>query len=179
MDNILTYLRYDWPLHFILFFTNWLPDNVIFLRLRGFLARFFLGECGKDLRLGRNLTFHNPSSITLGDHVFIAYGCSFMAIDKITIADEVMFGPYCIVISGNHTSLNGSFRYGPPSSAPINIGKGSWIASRVVVTAGCTIGKNTLIAASAVVTKDIPSNVIAGGIPAHVIKSTEPVSDGS
>lgn len=173
MNNLLMYLRYDWPLHFLLLFTNWLPDNVIFLKLRGFLVRPFFRKCGKDLRLGRNLTFHNPSSIVLGDHVFIAYGSSFMATDRIEICDEVMFGPYCVVISGNHTSKNGSYRYGPPSLAPILIGKGSWIASHVVVTAGSIIGENTLIGAGAVVSKEIPSNVIAGGIPAKVIKPLE------
>lgn len=75
-------LRYDWPLHFILFFTNWLPDNVIFLRLRGFLSRPFFGSCGHSLNIGRD--------------VYIDYGCVFMAIDKISVGDEVMLSPYCV-----------------------------------------------------------------------------------
>ncbi|MCO5259133.1 MAG: hypothetical protein M9916_03230 [Crocinitomicaceae bacterium] len=57
MTNLIRLLRYDWPLHFVLLLTNWLPDNVVFLRLRGYLAHFFFLSCGKNLRLGRNLTF--------------------------------------------------------------------------------------------------------------------------
>ena len=54
-------------LHFVLLFTNWLPDNVIFLRFRGFLANFFLMGTCKNLRIGRNVTFYNPSKIYIDD----------------------------------------------------------------------------------------------------------------
>ena len=92
-----------------------------------------------------------------------------MTIEQVTISDEVMFGPYCVVVSGNHTSSHGSFRYGPAQTAPITIGKGSWIGSHVTITSGCDVGENSLIAAGAVVTQNIPGNVVAGGIPARVI----------
>jgi len=174
MKKLWHYLRYDWPLHFMLLFTNWLPDNVFFLRVRGALIRPFFGKCGHDLRIGRNVQFHNPELIDLGDHVYIAYGCSIMANDLIRIANEVMLNPYCVIVSGNHTSINGSYRYGPAILAPIVIEKGSWIASHVVVTAGCTIGENSLIAANAVVTQNMPANVIAGGIPARIIHQNPP-----
>jgi maltose O-acetyltransferase len=97
-----------------------------------------------------------------------------MATDLIRIANEVMLSPYCVIVSGNHTSINGSYRYGPAILAPIVIEKGLWIASHVVVTAGCTIGENSLIAANAVVTQNIPANVIAGGIPARIINQNPP-----
>jgi maltose O-acetyltransferase len=169
MKNIWNHLRYDWPIHFLLLVTNWLPDNVIFLRIRGFLIRPFFGTCGKDLRVGRNIVFYNPGLIKIGDHVYFAYGCFIMATDQINIGDEVLFGPYCVVASGNHTSFNGSYRYGPAQTAPITIGKGDWIGAHVTITAGCEIGENTLIAAGAVVTQNMPADVVAGGIPARVI----------
>jgi hypothetical protein len=59
-------------LHFVLLVTNWLPDNVVFLRFRGFLAGFFLNGSCKNLRLGRNVTFYNPSKIFISDNVYIA-----------------------------------------------------------------------------------------------------------
>ena len=174
MKKLWHYLRYDWPLHFMLLFTNWLPDNVFFLRVRGVLVRLFFGKCGHDLRVGRNVLIHNPELINLGDHVYIAYGSSVMGNDLIRIEDEVLLSPYCVIVSGNHSTLNGSYRYGPALVAPIVIGKGSWIASHVVVTAGCTIAENCLIAANAVVTQNIPANVIAGGIPARIINQNPP-----
>ena len=170
-----TLLRYDWPLHFVLFFTNWLPDNVIFLRLRGKLSRPFLGSCGHTINIGRNVTFHNPSLIHLGNYVHISYGCMLIATDQIWIEEEVMFGPYCVVISGNHVRMNGSFRFGTDELLPIHIGKGCWIGAHVVVTAGCCIGDGSLVAAGAVVSKDISRDTLAGGVPAKVIKN---LSDG-
>lgn len=162
--------RYDLPLHFVLLFTNWLPDMVIFLRLRGALAKPFFGRCGKDLRLGRNLTFYNPMQVELGKHVYLAYGCWFMAGDRIMIDDEVMFGPYCVTVSSNHQmSEVGSFRYSESRVAPIKIGSGSWIGAKVTITAGSSIGEGCLIGAGAVVVSDIPDHAKAMGVPARMI----------
>lgn len=168
--NLLSYLRYDWPLHFILLLTNWLPDNVVFLRLRGALARYFLGSCGKNLRLGRNVTFYNPSCIHIGRDVYIAYGCWLLAGGQIRIGNEVMFGPYCVVVSSKHTRFNGSFRYGKPEKLPISIGSGSWVASHVTISAGSVVGNGVLVTAGAVVTGEIHPNMMVGGAPARVIK---------
>lgn len=173
MSNLIRYLRYDWPVHFILLFTNFLPDNTFFLRLRGWLIRPFLGKCGNDLRLARNVNFYNPSNLRIGNNVYIAFGCQIMANDVIEIADEVMFGPYVVVSAGNHTCRNGSFRYGIPLLAPIVIGHGAWVGTHVVVTAGSTIGPGALVAAGAVVTGEVLPNVIVGGIPARLIKKAE------
>lgn len=170
MSRIVTNLRYDLPLHFVLLITNWLPDNVIFYRLRGTFSKPFFGTCGKDLRLGRNLSFHNPKNIHLGSNIYIAFGCSFIANDTITIENEVIFGPYCVLASGNHTSNGNSFRYGKIHLAPIKIESGCWICSHTVVTAGSSIGAGSLIAAGAVVTKNIAPNNLVGGVPAHLIK---------
>jgi maltose O-acetyltransferase len=171
MKNIYRLLRYDWPLHFVLLLTNWLPDNVVFLRLRGALARPFLGKCGKPLNLGRNVIFHNPSFIHIGDYVHLSYGCMLMATDKILIGDEVMFGPYCVIISGNHTLRDGSFRFGEAELAPISIAEGSWLGSHVTVTAGANIGSGCLVAAGAVVTQqNYSSHTLIGGVPAREIR---------
>lgn len=89
-----------------------------------------------------------------------------MAGDIISINDEVLLGPYCVIVSSNHTRSSGSFRYGSAHQAPISIGKGSWLAAHVVVTAGANIGRGTLIAANSVVTNDIRDDVFAAGQPA-------------
>jgi maltose O-acetyltransferase len=165
-------LRYDWPLHFVLFMTNWLPDNVIFLRLRGFLARHFFFKCGSDLRLGRNVSFYNPSRIELGSHVYLAFGCVLLAgAQCISLGDEVVLGPYCVLASEDHTRQNRSFRYGRPRPGAIVVGCGSWLGAHVTVTAGSEVGQGSLVAAGAVVAGSIPENVVAGGVPAHVLKS--------
>lgn len=171
MKNLHRLLRYDFPLHFFLLLTNWLPDNVLFLRLRGALVRPFLGKCGINLRLGRNVTFYNPSSITLGKDVYIAQGTWFMAGERITVGDEVLVGPYCVIVSANHTRKGRSYRYGATQLAPISISNGCWLAAHVTVTAGTTIGEGCLIAANSVIRGTIPGDVVAAGVPAKVIKT--------
>lgn len=163
-------LRYFWPLHFVLALTNWLPDNVIFLKLRGFLAAPFLGSCGKNFRIGRDITFYNPQNIHIGSYVYIAKGNWFNGSEKITIGDEVIFGPYSVISASNHTLAGSSFRFGPPIRKPISIGAGSWIAGNCSIVAGVTIGKGVLIAGSSAVTKNIPDYTMAGGVPAKIIK---------
>jgi len=170
MKKLLRLLRYDWPLHFVLLFTNWLPDNVIFLRLRGWFASPFFGSCGKNLRLGRNITFYNPSKMSFGNDIYIAYGCWLNAGDTITIKDEVLLGPYCVIVSSDHTLSDNSFRHSKPKHAPIEIKKGAWLGAKVVITAGSIIGEGSAIAAGAVVTENVIDRCLVGGVPAKTIK---------
>ena len=170
MHNLLRLLRYDWPLHTVVLFTNWLPDNVIILRFRGWLIRPFLGKCGRNFRVGRNVTFYNPRNIAIGNDVYIAYGNWFSAGKNIVIEDEVIIGPYCIFASSNHTKFNGSFRHGIPDKKPILVGHGSWIAGQCSILAGSKIGKGVLVAANSVVNGKIDNNMMCAGSPARSIK---------
>jgi acetyltransferase-like isoleucine patch superfamily enzyme len=174
MNNLRRSLRFDWPLHLTLLLTGWLPDNVVFLRLRGLMARPFLGRCGANLRLGRDVTFYNPAEIELGSNVYVAKGSWFMAGEKIRVGDGVLFGPYCVVVSSNHTRKDGSFRYGPPEHAPISIGSGSWLAAHVTVTAGSRVGEGSLVAANSVVVDEVPPGYIATGAPARPLRALDP-----
>jgi maltose O-acetyltransferase len=164
-------LRYLLPLHFILWFTNWFPDNVIFLRIRGYLVRFFFKKCGRDLRIGRNVTFYNPSNIEIGNSVYIAYGCWFLGAGNLKIEDEVIFGPYVVISPGNHTKINGSFRNGPPEVSDITIGYGSWIGAHCTLVLGSNLGKGTLLAANSVLNKHTENDSLYGGVPAKFIKN--------
>jgi acetyltransferase-like isoleucine patch superfamily enzyme len=170
VTKLVRLLRYDWPAHFVLLLTNWLPDNVPFLAFRGALLRPFLASCGKDLRLGRNVTFYNPSAVRLGRDVYIAYGTWFMAGAVIEVGNEVLFGPYCVIVSSEHSREGRSFRFGKGRTAPIVIHDGCWLAAHVTVTAGVTIGASSIAAAGAVVTEDVPEGTIVGGVPARVIR---------
>lgn len=163
-------MRYDWPLHFVLLFTNWLPDNVIFIRFRGWLAHFFFGECGSNLRLGRCLTFYNPSKLRMGSDIYIAYGNWFSASGEIIIDDEVVIGPKCIFASSNHVKENGTFHTNKADLKKIVIHKGVWIGGNCAITAGVEIGNGSLIGANTVVTKNVPNDVMFAGNPGKIIK---------
>lgn len=166
-------LRYDLPLHFVLRLTDWLPDNVPVLRLRGWVARPFFAECGGNLRLGRLVTFYNPSRIHLGTDVYIALGAWIMAGADITIESEVQLGPYCVVVSSNHRRSGCSYRFAEPETAPISIGFGSWIGAHTTVLAGATVGRGVVVGANSVVRGATGDNVLVAGVPARVIKSLD------
>lgn len=169
VEKVLRNLRYDWPLHFVLVLTNWLPDNVPFLRFRGWLVRPFLGTCGRDLRIGRNVSFYNPRLVSLGSHVYIASGCVFIAVEEIRVGDEVMFGPYVVLAAGNHGRAGDSYRFGDSIREPISVGRGTWIAAHVAVLAGATIGEGCLVAANAAVVRGkYPDHTLLAGVPAEV-----------
>ncbi len=171
MNRLLYYLRYDWPLHFIMVLTSWLPNNVVFFRLRGFLCRPFFGSCGSHLSLGRNITFYNASLIHFGENVYAAVGCVFLALADVIVENEVLFGPYVVISSANHTKFHGSYRFGPTENTPIRIGSGSWIGAHSTVLAGAIIGKGCVIGSNAAVTRGtIPDDCFAAGVPARVIQ---------
>lgn len=171
MNKIYRLLRYDWPLHFLLLLTNWLPDNVPLMLFRGALARPFLNACGPGLSLGRDITFYNPSKISIGRNVYIAKGSWFLGIEAISIGDEVIFGPYSIVVTANHSLLNGSYRAGPHVNVePIVIGRGSWISAHCTLLPGSTLGEASLIAANSVFSGISTPGSVYGGVPAKKIK---------
>jgi acetyltransferase-like isoleucine patch superfamily enzyme len=170
MNKFVRLFRYDWPMHFVLLITNWLPDNVVFVRLRGAMARPFFRKCGPKLGLGRNLVFYNPSQIEIGHHVYIAYGCWFNSTHGVSIEDEVIFGPQNIIATSNHTRLNGSFRFGECTGDRITFKKGSWLGANCTVLAGSTIGAGSVVAANTVVNGEVPDHVVFAGNPGEVKK---------
>ncbi|WP_175621925.1 sugar O-acetyltransferase [Chryseobacterium schmidteae] len=110
-------------------------------------------------------------NINIGKNVFINFDCTFLALGGITIEDNVLIGPKVSLITENHP-LDPKLRKGLIGK-PIHIKKNAWIGANVTVLPGVTIGENAVIAAGAVVSKDVPDNVIVGGIPAKIIKKIE------
>ncbi|MBL7753472.1 MAG: acyltransferase [Chitinophagaceae bacterium] len=167
-------LRYDWPLHFVLMLTNWWPDNVVLMRWRGALCRPFLKRAGRNLRLGRGITFYNPSKISIGSDVYIARGCWFSAGEEIHIGNKILFGPYVVVVTGNHSILNDTYHDGPPvDRKPVVISDGCWIGAHATILSGTTLGPTSLLAANSVLSRDTEPRSIYGGVPAKFIRNAE------
>lgn len=107
-------------------------------------------------------------NIVVGKDVFINQNCTFMDRGGITLEDHVLIAPRVNLITINHTI--DPRRRRDTESKPIHICKNVWIGAGATVTPGVSIGENSIIAAGAVVLKDIPPNVMAAGVPARVIK---------
>lgn len=167
---MLTYLRFDLPVLAVQGLLFWLPDNSVTIRLRGALVKPFIKKCGKGFKLGSAVRLLNTDRLEIGDNVYIARGCWLNCYGGIYIGDEVVLSPYIVISTLVHGFKNGS-TYGAPSDiGPVHIGRGSWLAAHVSVRAGVTIGSGVLVAANAAVVKNVPDNVIIGGVPAKVIK---------
>jgi maltose O-acetyltransferase len=85
------------------------------------------------------------------------------------IDDEVELSPFVVITTSSHCFKENSVRFGGSRTAPVRIGKGSWIASHATVVSGCKVGSDCIIGSNAVVAKDIPDNVFTGGVPAKII----------
>jgi len=159
-------------LHVFFVFTNWLPDNVKFIRLRGFLFGLCMKRSGKRLGIGRNVYIYNCKNLEVGDDVYIAYGTWMNALGQIHIHDQVLIGPYCVLASTNHSYVESqdSYRFGPSEGKKIVIERGAWLGAHITVTAGVTIAKASVIAANSSVVKDTEPNSINGGVPSKRIK---------
>lgn len=142
---------------------------------RGRLAKYALKQCGKRLRMSANVNIYNPDKVRVGNHVYIGFN-TYIGGGEVCLDDEVIIGPFCSIVAGNHTMKNGSYRYGPYEYGSIHIGKGTWLGSHVTITSNVNIGKGCLIAAGSVVAKDIEDYSVVGGVPAKLIKKIDPSS---
>jgi len=157
--------------------------------------RIYGAKVGKRVIFKHPIELYNPFALEIGDdtivHEFVALKapengkikigkrCKINRYNQIegkeiNIGDDAVFGPGIHIVGSDHGFLKGTIirkQHGKP--APVNIENDVWLGSKVIVTKGVTIGKGSVIGASAVVTKDIPEYSIAVGMPAKVIKKRE------
>jgi len=106
---------------------------------------------------------------SIGKNVFINHACSFLDMGGITIEDHVLIGPRVNLVTENHP-LDPKDRRALITK-PIIIKKNAWIGAGATILPGVTIGENAVIAAGAVVSKDVAPNAVVGGVPAKFIKN--------
>ena len=105
----------------------------------------------------------------IGKNVFINFDCTFLDLGGITIEDNVMLAPKVTLLSEGHPVSPNERQSLVPGH--IHIKKNAWIGASATILQGVTIGENAVVAAGAVVSKDVPANTIVGGIPARHIKN--------
>jgi acetyltransferase-like isoleucine patch superfamily enzyme len=114
----------------------------------------FFTDFGKNIHLGKN--------------VFINAGCKFQDQGGITIGDNVLIGHNVVMATLNHNE--DVKKRGNLIPAPINIGNDVWIGSNATILSGVSVGDGAIIAAGAVVTKDVKAKTVVGGVPAKYIR---------
>jgi len=109
--------------------------------------------------------------IRIGNNVFINHACSFLDLGGITIEDDVLIGPRVNLTSENHPVEPENRKVLVPKAVVIK--RNAWIGAAATILPGVTVGENAVVAAGAVVSRDVPANSIVGGVPARVLKTME------
>ena len=114
------------------------------------------------------------ASITIGERNATSNNISIVSINSIAIGNDCRIGDLVAIYDSDSHEINPATRNrSAGKNAPVRIGNNVWLGSRVMVLKGVTIGDNSVIAAMSVVTKSVPPNTLAAGIPAKVIRSIE------
>lgn len=162
-------LIYSWVVRTFCFF---LPDVPLLMRFRGWLYSLGAASCGKNFQVTHSAIINGLDDLHVGNNVYLANFCNIISNGKISIGDDVLFGPAVIISSGNHQFDGTSYNHLPSSKNEVIIGRGSWIASNVTITAGSYIPDQSIIAANSCVTPKMEQRIhsLYAGSPAKFIK---------
>ena len=108
--------------------------------------------------------------VHFGKNVYANFNLTLVDDTHIYIGDHTMIGPNVVIATGGHPLLPELRQKGYQYNAPVHIGKNCWIGAGAIIVPGITIGDHSVIGAGSVVTKDIPSNVLAVGNPCKVLR---------
>lgn len=114
--------------------------------------------------------------LRIGDRCLIGRGSHLVAHRSIAIGDDVITGPHCYITDQNHVYADPDTPIGRqwPTDDPVEIGAGSWLGTGAVILPGTRLGRNTVVAAGAVVHGTFPDHAVLAGIPATVVRRYEP-----
>lgn len=143
------------------------------------ILREILGEMGDGVRIQGPIAFHYGKHTKIGKNVFANFNFTVQDDGEVTIGDNCNFGPNVTIVTPIHPMVASERRAIRTAGGedklmcyakPVHIGKDCWFGASVTVCPGVTIGDNCVIGAGAVVTRDIPANSFAAGVPCRVIR---------
>lgn len=149
--------------------------NIIVFKIARFRTLFwsvFLKKCGKEVYIRGGTKIFDPKNVEIGDYTLIGENARIGGKYGVKIGKYVMFAGYVDILTVRKDFNNWKIpicRQGE-SGEPVDIGDDVWIGTKAVIMPGVKIGRGAIIGASAVVTRDVPSFSIVGGIPAKVLK---------
>lgn len=128
---------------------------------------------------GQKLFIENPficdygSNIYWGENAYANFGCIILDAAPVYIGKNVMLAPSVKIFTATHPVEYDARNTGIEFAKPIRIGDNVWVGGGAIINPGVTIGENSVIGSGSVVTKDIPSNVVAAGNPCRVIREID------
>ena len=143
------------------------------------MIRASFGSCGKNVVVGSKCSFSGIENIHAGNHVLISSGSKILTTRaKVIIGDYTMLGQDLTIITGDHRiDILGKYMMEitdaeklPENDSDVVIEGDVWAGTNVTILKGVRVGRGSVIASGAVVTKDVPPYSIVGGVPAKVLK---------
>ncbi|MDF2921200.1 MAG: acetyltransferase [Paenibacillaceae bacterium] len=141
------------------------------LEQRTELLKSLFGSTGGSLYVEPAFRCDYGYNIHVGENFYANFDCVFLDVCEIRIGDNCFIAPGVHIYTATHPIDAQARIAGAEYGKPVAIGHNVWIGGRSVINPGVHIGNNVVIASGAVVTKDVPDNVVAGGNPAKVIKA--------
>jgi len=137
------------------------------------LLKELFGSTGESIYIEPTFRCDYGYNIHVGENFYANFDCVFLDICEIQIGDNCFIAPGVHIYTATHP-LDAKERIsGAEYGIPVHIGDNVWIGGRAIINPGVKIGNNVVIASGAVVTKDVPDNVVVGGNPAKIIKCIE------
>ena len=136
-------------------------------------AEMLFGSVGKNVSIQPGFQCDFGMNIHAGDNFLTNYNVTILDVAPVYIGDDVMIGPNTLITTVGHPLSPKARKERHGICKPVHIGNNVWIGGNVTVLPGVNIGDNAVIAAGAVVTKDVPANCVVGGVPAKIIKELE------
>lgn len=158
-------------LYFVRHFVRLLPDTRCF-RLKRFLYRICGVKIGINVRICSSAIICGDGELLIGDNTWIGHESFISSSSTVTIGADVNIAPRVFIGTGTHEiDFWGPAIAGRGYNQPIVISDGVWLCSNCVILPGVVVGRKALVAAGAVVTKNIPDKEMWGGIPARIIRN--------
>ncbi|RUS42438.1 maltose O-acetyltransferase [Cohnella sp. AR92] len=137
------------------------------------LLKELFGSTGNNYYVEPTFRCDYGYNIHVGDNFYANFDCVFLDVCEIRIGDNCFLAPGVHIYTATHPLEAKERISGAEFGKPVTIGDNVWIGGRAVINPGVKIGNNSVIASGAVVTKDVPDNVVVGGNPARVIKTID------
>ncbi len=137
------------------------------------LLKELFGSIGENIGIEPSFRCDYGANIHVGENFFANFDCVILDVCEVRIGDNCLLAPGVHIYTATHPIHPIERNAGTEYGKPVIIGNNVWIGGRAVINPGVTIGDNAVIASGAVVTKDVPANVVVGGNPAKMLKQIE------
>ena len=116
------------------------------------------------------LVANDGATLEIGDRTLVNFGTSIVAVERVSIGADCHIGPHCMIMDTAFHVVDPDRRLERPRPEPVTIGDNVWLGARTIVMPGVPIGRDAVVGAGSVVTRDVPARALAVGSPARVVR---------